>query len=581
MFHISPPYKPHRQCVFSRIKIKNMGTLLPSSKHIFFAVCFLSLSVFSCIPSIALAQTPETPKQAEKVQEGSFTFAHVQHIAKKLAQKKYEQPTHILAKSLQKLTAEEKASIKHQEHMYLWKNDNLPFVVELLPPGFLLHDSMHISIIEQGQSTPLTVQRQLFTAKNDTILHVLPEEFEAGGFKILFPLEKPETFQDIASFIGATFFRGFGRQAQGGVFARGVTLNTALQEGEEFPSFTHVWLVKPLPQAQSITLYALMESPSMTGAFSLHITPGTSTVMDVKSVLFPRVETNTLRKIGIAPLASMFYFSTSHGNPEKKDHQQAHSSDGFLYTDKQQKWHWRPLSNPERLNITLVTDADPQGFGLIQRNTHAASYPHTEAHFERRSSLWVEPQGAWGPGKLELIEIPTRSDKHNNIALFWVPQNIYQNATSPEQPHDQFNTDPIELTYNYKLYWMSAGVSPHILGKVTSTQELRHDDDENLCSFQIDFTGESLKEIPSEMGLTSVLELPKNVELVSKRLEKNTSTGGWSLGFTVRLPEPESIVQTLIPARTPKIMHFKAHLTRGENLPHAITEVWHYDMMQQ
>ena len=48
-----------------------------------------------------------------------------------------------------------------------------------------------------------------------------------------------------------------------------------------------------------------------------------------------------------------------------------------------------------------------------------------EARYEKRPTLWIEPKGTWGPGYVELIEIPTTVEIHDNIAtdekdLFWI-----------------------------------------------------------------------------------------------------------------------------------------------------------------
>jgi periplasmic glucans biosynthesis protein len=39
-----------------------------------------------------------------------------------------------------------------------------------------------------------------------------------------------------------------------------------------------------------------------------------------------------------------------------------------------------------------------------------------------RPSLWVEPLEPWGEGSVELIEIPTDDEIHDNIVAMWVPQ---------------------------------------------------------------------------------------------------------------------------------------------------------------
>ena len=35
--------------------------------------------------------------------------------------------------------------------------------------------------------------------------------------------------------------------------------------------------------------------------------------------------------------------------------------------------------------------------------------------------MWVEPKGGWGDGAVELIEIPTEEEIHDNIVAYWRP----------------------------------------------------------------------------------------------------------------------------------------------------------------
>jgi glucans biosynthesis protein len=37
--------------------------------------------------------------------------------------------------------------------------------------------------------------------------------------------------------------------------------------------------------------------------------------------------------------------------------------------------------------------------------------------------VWIEPKGSWGPGYVELIEIPTDEEIHDNIVAYWKPAN--------------------------------------------------------------------------------------------------------------------------------------------------------------
>ena len=75
-------------------------------------------------------------------------------------------------------------------------------------------------------------------------------------------------------FLGASYFRAVGRDEVYGLSARGIAIDTALSSGEEFPWFREFWLVQPGGGAQELTFYALLDSPSTTGAYRFVVAPG-------------------------------------------------------------------------------------------------------------------------------------------------------------------------------------------------------------------------------------------------------------------------------------------------------------------
>jgi periplasmic glucans biosynthesis protein len=80
-------------------------------------------------------------------------------------------------------------------------------------------------------------------------------------------------------------------------------MRTANAAGEEFPAFTAFWIERPRSGDASITIHALLESVSLTGAYRILVRPGPTTVMEVTAQLFPR---RAIAHIGIAPGTSMY-----------------------------------------------------------------------------------------------------------------------------------------------------------------------------------------------------------------------------------------------------------------------------------
>ena len=85
-------------------------------------------------------------------------------------------------------------------------------------------------------------------------------------------------------------------------------------------------------------------------------------------------------------------------------------------------------------------DDDPKGFGLIQRDRNFADYQDPDSQYERRPSYWIQPLGDWGKGGMELVEIPSDEEIHENIDAYWVP-------SAPVKPHA-----PIRFSYLLSAY---------------------------------------------------------------------------------------------------------------------------------
>ena len=67
----------------------------------------------------------------------------------------------------------------------------------------------------------------------------------------------------------------------------------------------------------------------------------------------------------------------------------------------------------------------------MQRDRDFDHYQDLEARYDLRPSAWVEPQGAWGPGRVELVEIPTDDEVNDNVAAYWVPDAAARRRARP------------------------------------------------------------------------------------------------------------------------------------------------------
>ena len=142
---------------------------------------------------------------------------------------------------------------------------------------------------------------------------------------------------------------------------------------------------------------ALMDSPSVAGAYRFIIEPGDSTAVEVETSLFFR---KSPKKIGIAPLGSLFLAGQNRTRFIPDYRPQVHDSDGLLIESGESNWIWRPLVNPAKEHqITDFPVTDLKGFGLMQRDRAFEDYDDLASRFELRPSYWVEPGRHWVPGQ--------------------------------------------------------------------------------------------------------------------------------------------------------------------------------------
>ncbi len=350
---------------------------------------------------------------------GAFTRSTVAEIARALAKKPYEAPDSSMPKVLNDLSYDQYRDIRFKPEASVWADKGLPYQMQLFHRGFYFKDPVEIAIVENGTATHLAYDPAMFSYGPLVPQPIPTEDIGFSGFRLHAPINRPEYFDEVVVFQGASYFRSLGKGQIYGLSARGLALKTADPEGEEFPIFRAFWVETPVAGTDTCVIYALLDSPSVSGAYRFSVRPGYPTLIDVEAQLFPRVD---LTKVGLAPGTSMFFFS-ANGRADVDDFRpEVHDSDGLLMVTGHGGRLWRPLANPKELQISAFQDRSPRGFGLVQRDRAFANYQDLEAGYERRPSLWIEPVGDWGAGAVTLVEIPTSSEVHDNIVAYWAPQ---------------------------------------------------------------------------------------------------------------------------------------------------------------
>lgn len=457
-----------------------------------------------------------------------FDAQTVPALAKALAAKPYQPQSKQLPVSLERIGYDQYRGIRFNPAQALWRGDDLRFQAQFFHRGFFFRDRVDIHQVADGKATPVVYRPAQFTFDGTPA----PKENDLGfaGFRLHSPINRPDYFDEVAVFLGASYFRAVAKGLAYGLSARGLALGSG-SPNEEFPVFRAFWLERPARNADRVVVHALMDSPSVAGAFRFEIAPGVETVFDVASVLYPRV---ALDRAGIAPLTSMFQFDANDRVGIDDYRTAVHDSDGLGLVNGRGEQIWRPLQNPSVIQESAFEDINPRGFGLMQRKRAFADYADSEAHYEKRPSLWIEPKGEWGEGAVRLVELPTNDEFHDNIVAFW----------RPKQPLAAGG----EYRFDYRMHWTTEHSWKPELATVTRTRiggigiagGGTGGRDERGRLVVIDFAGGRLDGLGDGAKVRADVSASKG-KVSNVIAHPNPGAGGWRLTFELQPGNERSI----------------------------------------
>ena len=398
-----------------------------------------------------------TPAAAQEATP--FDFETVVARAREAAAEPFERQVLDLTEPFADLRYDRFRAIRFRDEERLFA-DGKGFQMDLMPPGFYYHDRVEVNLVRAGAARPLEFSTDYFDFHTDYFPYPggrapagLSEDASFSGLRFRYPINRPGVWDEVAVFQGASYFRAVAHDTFYGLSARGLAIGTGGANVEEFPLFTAFWVHEPQPGDRSLRLAALLDSTSVAGAFDFTITPGVETVMDIRSVLFPRVD---IPEAGIAPLTSMYYFGPDRRTYVDDFRDAVHDSSGLRIVNGAGERIWRPLRNPAMVETSAFLDSNPRGFGLLQRPRDFTHFRDAEAHYEQRPSGWVEPVGDWGDGSVMLVELPSTEEIMDNIIAFWRPGTPL--AAGSEQQ------------YAYRLTWCQEPAEPLPLAMVIATR---------------------------------------------------------------------------------------------------------------
>lgn len=381
-----------------------------------------------------------------------FRFEDVARRARDLAAAPFDAAPPVLPEPLNSLDFDAWRDIRFRpERAFLGQNGS-PFRLQLFHLGFLYRRPVTVNVIRDGVPTPIAYQPQLFDYGRTKIERPLPVNLGFAGFRLHAALNDPRVFDELIAFLGASYYRFLGRDQRYGLSARGLSVGVGGREPEEFPFFREFWIEMPQPGADRVTIFALLDGASVAGAYRFDVYPAPETQIEVNATLVPRRQ---ITSIGLAPLTSMFFTGENERRTGDDFRPELHDSDGLLLQAGSGEWIWRPLRNPKNTSVSAFSDTNPRGFGLMQRDRMFESYQDLEAFYHMRPSYWVEPNGQWGEGRVELVEIPTNAEVHDNMVAYWTPNRAIEAGQ--------------EFAFGYRVRAMTAGGNLHPGGKAINS----------------------------------------------------------------------------------------------------------------
>lgn len=417
-----------------------------------------------------------------------FSFDRLVERAQAMSKAEYVPPPRPAPQITDQIDYDAHGKLRTRPEAAVWTDAGSVYPITYVHMGRFFSKTVRLNVVENGQAREIIYSPDLFTTPADHVARQLPADASAfAGFWIQESRRSGDWSkrEPWVTFAGASYFRAVGALGQVGLSARGIALNVADTEPEEFPDFTHFWFEPAAVESDPVMVYALLDGPSISGAYRFEMHRDRAVLMDIECRLFLRKD---IHRLGIAPLTSMFWYGEAGSVHQSDWRPEVHDSDGLAIWNGSDERIWRPLNNPAHISTSIFSDRNPRGFGLSQRDRNYDHYLDGVA-YDRRPTAWIEPLHDWGEGSVQLVEIPTDDEIYDNIALYWL-------SAEPARAGDA-------KTYRYRLHWDEFEPYFPILDKArcVATRIGRggvpgQNRPRDVIKFIIEFDGANLSKIP-------------------------------------------------------------------------------------
>lgn len=457
-------------------------------------------------------------------------FAAMKALARELAAQEYTPRESSLAPFWRDLSYAEHRQIRFRRDRALWADSGSPVALEFFHPGWVFPHPLTFRSVVQGVSEPILWEADRFDYGGLEIPPDTPWPDGFAGYRILAPVDGPGRLDELAVFLGGTYFRARAPGLSLGTSARALAIDPHRPDSPVVPAFEHWWVERPEDNAREFRAWALMDCAAATGAWQFRIQPGRATVMEIDAEVIFR---QPVEMPGLLTFSSMHWFSEFTRGAPDDFRPEVHDADGLLIHLHEDEAIWRPLDPSRVTRHSVFSVGKFHGFGLAQRDREFSHYQDLQAAFETRPSVWLEPVGHWPAGEIHLIERPAGDDSFDNVTCFWKPAEPVQ----PGQP----------VTFSCRMQWLADIAVPGMARVVSSRRTVlpgsREEGREQHPGelFVIDFS--PLPNPADDAGKPELLvEVESEASLAEKKVERNPHTGGWRATFRLRIrDETESM----------------------------------------
>lgn len=476
----------------------------------------------------------------------AFGFANVVAQAKSLAQTAWQEPEAI-PQALQQIDKSTFDQITFKPDEALWADSR--FHLRPIAAGFVYRWPVTLYEVDGDNVHPIPFDKSQFSWPSAEFAQGVPANLGFAGFSLDYPLNGQDGRKPFMTFLGANQFQGIAAGQVPGAHARGVAVDTGRPEGEQLPLFRKFWLVHPQPNDDQVTVYALLDGKSLTGAYRFDIHPkGNRTVVQVQASLFPRTG---IDRLGLAPMSTMFFYGSAGMRPAGQWRPAAYQSDGLLIHTGPGKWLFRSLKNPAVLQVDSFDGDGVRGFGFMQRQKRFCAFEDAVNRFERRPSLWVTTEAGFGKGKILLVQIPTHSDAHENQIAFF----------SPDQKVDADH--PLALAYTLTIGRPAIADEP--LAQVQRPLvgvTRQHDKGQPVYRVNVDFAGGPLAQALPNAPVIARIDTQGSAKVLEQAVVPLPEAGWWRLSM-------------LLAPTDKKRVSIQAALQLNQQ---DVSETWRYDL---